>query len=208
MSRGALVGACCAALVGATVPAAPAPPPPCHDASGPAAASSRSAARVMSPQPHLADVPFVDGSGRATTLLRTLDVDGPVLVNFIFTSCTTICPIMSAGFAQLRSRLGPRRDSVRLVSISIDPETDSVDRLRTYGGRYDATPSWTLLTGSLEASRAAQRAFGAYRGDKSNHAPATYLRRSRTEPWEVLEGLASADQLLQATGLEGASHGD
>jgi len=163
----------------------------------------------MSPQPEVPDVPLVDAAGRRTTLRRAVDADGPVLVNFIFTTCTTICPIMSGGFAQLRRRLGAeRRDRVRLVSISIDPETDTVDRLRAYAARYDATASWQLLTGTASASQAAQRAFGAYRGDKTNHAPATYLRRQRGAPWEVLEGLVSAEQLLGVSGVDGGDHVD
>jgi protein SCO1/2 len=84
---------------------------------------------------------------------------------------------------------------VRLVSISIDPEQDTVEALRRYGSRYGADESWLLLTGTREASVSAQRAFGAYRGDKMNHAPATYLRRSRRAPWAVIDGLASGETL-------------
>jgi cytochrome oxidase Cu insertion factor (SCO1/SenC/PrrC family) len=87
---------------------------------------------------------------------------------------------------------------VRLVSISIDPETDSVETLRAYAARHRAGASWRFLTGTPATTEAAQRAFGAYRGDRNNHAPATYLRRTRDSPWEVLDGLASAGTLLGA----------
>ena len=46
---------------------------------------------------------------------------GPVAVNFIFTTCTTICPVMTATFAQLGRELGLEADRIRLVSITIDP---------------------------------------------------------------------------------------
>ena len=149
----------------------------------------------MLSQPEIGDVPLVDQDGRATTLREALEADGPVFVNFIFTTCTTVCPIMSRGFAQLQESLGPDRDRVRLVSISIDPEVDSVDALEAYAKRYQARDAWWLLTGTREASVSAQRTFGAYRGDKMNHAPATFVRRSRDAPWEVIEGLSSGASL-------------
>ncbi len=168
-----------------------------------AAAVTRPAVRLMDPQPVLGDVPLVDHLGRSTSLREALDTDMPVLVNFIFTSCTTVCPIMSAGFAQLHEGLGAERDRVRLVSISIDPETDTVAALRAYGARYRAGASWQFLTGTATASEAAQRAFGSYRGDKNNHAPATYLRRTRGSSWEALDGLSSAEALLRASRGDG-----
>jgi protein SCO1/2 len=201
----------CVAALGAAAVFAQAPPGherhtghEGHEGHLAAAAATPSRMRVMSPQPVVGDVPLVDHRGRATSLRHAIDADVPVLVNFIFTSCTTVCPIMSAGFAQLHERLGPERDRVRLVSISIDPETDTVDALRAYGARYHASDSWQLLTGTATASEAAQRAFGAYRGDKNNHAPATYLRRTRDSPWEALDGLSSAEMLLRATRGDGA----
>jgi protein SCO1/2 len=162
------------------------------------APKTEAAARVMSPQPRIGDIALVDHEGRATTLSRVLDTTKPVLVNFIFTSCTTICPVMSSGFAQLQANLGDARDSVQLVSISIDPETDTVDTLRGYAMKYHAGPSWRLLTGSRASVEAAQRAFGAFRGDKTNHAPVTYIRRSPSAEWESIDGLLSAETLQRA----------
>jgi protein SCO1/2 len=164
-----------------------------------AAHPSRTAAsRLMTPQPVIGEVSLLDQDGRRTSLREAIGTDAPVLMNFIFTTCTTICPVMSAGFAQFVKALRPERDHVRLVSISIDPETDTVDALRAYAVRFHAGPSWQFLTGTRAAVEAAQRTFGAYRGDKSNHAPATYLRRTPDSPWESVDGLSSADTLLRA----------
>lgn len=166
-----------------------------HRAAAGMEAQSR-APRVMAVQPLLGDIPLIDQHRRATTLRAALDTERPVLVNFIFTTCTTVCPIMSRAFAQFHQTLGAEGDRVRLVSISIDPDLDSVDVLQGYAKRYGAGDGWWLLTGTREASLAAQRSFGADRGDKMNHAPATYVRRSRDAPWEVIEGLSSVDALL------------
>lgn len=170
-----------------------------HAVTAPAAASLPAGATVMDPQPHVGDVRLVDSRGRVVSLADAVGGDAPVLVNFIFTSCTTICPVMSAGFAQLSARLHAERRSVRLVSITIDPEYDTPSRLREYGVKKHGGPDWVFLTGSLTAVEAAQRAFSAYRGGgKENHRPDTYLKRSAKEPWVRLTGLSSADALLRA----------
>jgi protein SCO1/2 len=183
-----------ARVASAPTEAAPADPHAAHRAAA-AAPPETKGSRVMPVQPVLEDVPLLDQAGRATTLRSVLDTEQPVLLNFIFTTCTTVCPIMTRGFAQLHEALGPERGRVRLVSISIDPEQDTVEALRRYGSRYGADDSWLLLTGSREASVSAQRAFGAYRGDKMSHAAATYVRRSRQSPWMVIDGLASGETL-------------
>ena len=133
------------------------------------------------------------------TLADALSADTPVLVNFIFTTCTTICPVMTAGFSQLEQRLAAEHRPVRLVSISIDPGD------RHAGGPApvrdaSTTPARTgvFLTGTRAASEAAQRAFGAFRGGKESHVPITFIRRTRTAPWEQLDGLASGDSLHRA----------
>lgn len=155
-------------------------------------------ARLVAPQPVIPDIRLVDAEGRPVSLRDVLAGDRAVFVNFIFTSCTTICPLMSAGFSQFQASLGAERDHVRLVSISINPDTDTPEILNTYAKRYHAGPSWVFLTGTAEAVESAQRAFGAYRGDPGNHEPVTYVRRRAQEPWEALDGFSSVERLFLA----------
>jgi len=163
-----------------------------------AAASKDPDVRVLTPQPALDGIELVDQDGGATTLREALESDKPVLVNFIFTTCTTICPVMTAGMSQFLTNLGSEQDQVRVVSISIDPENDSPATLRAYAKRYHAPPSWRFLTGSPAAIEAAQRAFGNYRGGRNNHAPGTFVRPASDAPWIALDGFSSADTLLRA----------
>lgn len=153
--------------------------------------------RALKPQPAIGDITLVDHTGHPTTLREAIG-DGPALVNFIFTTCTTICPVMSTGFSQLQAGLPDDPTGVRLVSISINPGTDTAEVLRRYAKKYRAGDNWRFLTGSDEAVEAAQRAFTAYRGDRFSHEPVTYIRRTRTAAWEVLDGLPSRDALLRA----------
>ena len=119
------------------------------------------------------------------------------MLNFIFTTCTTICPVMSATFSMVQEKLGPEHGKVRMISISIDPEHDSPSRLNAYAKKFGAGAQWSMLTGSIGNSIAVQRAFDAYFGDKMNHRPVTFMRKGPGKPWLRIDGFASADDLLR-----------
>jgi protein SCO1/2 len=141
------------------------------------------------------DLTMVDQNGERVSLKKLFDTDQPVMVNFIFTTCTAICPMMTSIFQQVQARLGDDAKKVRMVSVSIDPEEDTPRALAKYAKQFDAGPQWVFLTGSLEDSIAVQKAFRAYRGDKSNHAPLTLLRDDKKSDWVRLDGFASANEL-------------
>lgn len=145
----------------------------------------------------LPDIPLVAMDGERTTLLKEIESDRPVMLNFIFTTCTTICPVLSATFLGIQKQLGEDRDQVRMISISIDPEHDTPDRLLAYAARFDAGPQWQFLTGGLDEVVTAQKAFDAYRGSKMNHAPTTFLRVSSGAPWVRFDGIASASDIIK-----------
>ena len=118
---------------------------------------------------------MVERSGREVTLEglagRTLVVD------FIFTTCAGPCPIMSAGMAELQSAL--EGTDVLLVSVTVDPETDTLEVLSEYAERYQADPQrWLFLRGDPEAvgelaasvSLALQRDPGADVGFQVSHS--------------------------------------
>ena len=73
----------------------------------------------------LPSVSLVRDDGKLVMLPRGLDDGKPVILNFIFTSCASICPVMSQIFSQLQDRLGGDQGKVRMVSISIDPGHDT-----------------------------------------------------------------------------------
>jgi protein SCO1 len=135
--------------------------------------------------------------GRRVDFARDIDDGRPIFLNFIYTTCTAICPPMTQTFATLQRKLGADRDKVRMVSVSIDPEHDTPRRLAEYAEQFGAGPQWTFYTGTVESSVAVQKAFAAYRGDKMSHTPLTLVRSGRGAEWVRLDGFATADQLLQ-----------
>jgi protein SCO1/2 len=141
-------------------------------------------------------VRLVRDDGRSVSLTQEMNDGRPVVLNFIFTSCSSVCPLMSQIFAQFQQKLGADRDKVHLMSISIDPEEDTPARLREYARKFHAGPEWQHYTGTVQASLAAQQAFGVYRGDKMSHAVVTLLRAAPGQAWRRIEGLVTPEQLL------------
>jgi protein SCO1/2 len=167
-----------------------------HDAHGHHHAVKANAVRSTAAY-NVPDVKLVRDDGRAVSLRQEIADGRPVVLNFIFTTCTSICPISSHSFAELQDRLGTAGTSVQLVSISIDPEQDTPERLREYAKRFGAGPAWHHYTGTVAASLAVQRAFNVERGGKMNHAPVTLIRISPQAQWVRIDGFASADQLAR-----------
>ena len=141
-------------------------------------------------------VTLVDQHGEPVSLPGLLDTDRPVLLNFIYTSCTAICPVMSATFQQVQRQLGGDSQRVLMVSVSIDPEHDTPAALAEYAQRFAAGPQWRFLTGSLDDSIAVQQAFGSYRGDKMNHEPLTLVREHPESQWVRYDGFTGAVELV------------
>lgn len=94
---------------------------------------------------------LTDQTGQLTTLE---DLRGQVWVaDFFFTSCPGICPVLSQNMRWLQDELAdhPQRGDLRLVSFSLDPETDTVEVLADYAEAIGAAPDeWLFLTGERE----------------------------------------------------------
>lgn len=134
-----------------------------------------------------------------------MDDGRPVVLNFIYTTCTAICPPMTRVFAEVQERLGAERGAVRLVSVSIDPEQDTPRRLKTFAAQFGAQPPWVFLTGTSASSSAIQEAFNVFRPDKMGHTPVTFIRRQPGDAWIRLDGIASAERILaEVRGMPGA----
>ena len=177
------------------------------DAADPHAAHHPSAAATVVRSTANYNVPpikLVRDDGKNVSLADELNDGRPVVLNFIYTTCSGICPLASHIFSQLQRKLGADRDGVHLVSISIDPEEDTPARLRDYARGYLAGPSWQHYTGTMAASIAAQRVFEVYRGDKMGHTPVTLVRAAPGAAWVRFDGFATADLLLQE--LHAAGH--
>ncbi len=141
------------------------------------------------------DLVLQDEHGKPVRLREIFSGERAVAVNFIFTSCTTICPVMTATMLQLQRELADQPVKPLFVSISIDPDYDTSSMLGAYAKRFGA--DWTFLTGQRSDVLEVPQSFSAWRGNKSNHAAITLFRAPRQEHWIRVEGLASSRQLAE-----------
>lgn len=105
--------------------------------------------------------------------LRPEQFDGKVVVvDFVFTTCTTICPALSTVMASVQRGLGDQLGKdVLLLSISVDPAHDTPPVLRVYADRVGAGEHWHWLTGSTGDIGRVLRAFGLSAGSPNDHPP-------------------------------------
>lgn len=98
------------------------------------------------------DFSLVDQRGQA---FRGRELDGKVWVAaFLFTRCTSVCPMLTAQMVNFRRRLGPEADTTPFVAFSVDPENDTPEVLRRFAEARGATRGFTFLTGDSAAIRA------------------------------------------------------
>jgi protein SCO1/2 len=123
--------------------------------------------------------------------------DKPVVLGFIFTSCTTICPVQGAMFSNMQKQLGPDAVKVRFVSISIDPQNDTPERMKEFLERYHARDGWDFLTGDKADIDKVLQAFEAYVPNKMSHQPLTFLKAAGSRDWIRLRPFPTSAELLE-----------
>ncbi len=145
---------------------------------------------------HIPDVTLVDQHGVKHNLPELLTNNKPVIVSYIFTTCTTICPVLTATLASAYNDLSETNPSPTIVSISIDPQEDTPAKLLEYAKKYGKRRDWYFLTGDPGSIEITQRSMNAYRGSKLNHAPLTYIKPPSSSHWVRIEGFTSAGALV------------
>jgi protein SCO1/2 len=142
------------------------------------------------------DVQVVDTRGRAVRLPGPMDSETPLLVNFIYTTCSTICSTQTATLAELQRQLDERGARARFMSFTIDPDNDTPQRLASFARQFSIERDWDFYSGDFAALLRLQQAFDVYRGAKAGHPPVVLMRRSRDAPWVRVEGFPSPADLL------------
>lgn len=131
------------------------------------------------------NLPVVDQDGRALKFYDDLIKDKIVVVMFIYTSCTDICPLTTARMTQIEDRLGPAvgRD-VFIISMTVDPETDTPEKLKAYSRAFGTGPGWTFVTGRPEDIKAINYRLGERSKILSDHRNEIVLGNDLTGEWQ------------------------
>ena len=143
------------------------------------------------------DVTLINQDGKRVKFAELVNSGKLVVVDFIYGTCTTICPVLSAGYTSYQRKLGADAQNVQLISISIDPENDSPAVMRKYLKNYRSQPGWDFLTGTREDIDRVMRAFNAYVPNKMSHYPIMFLRGPGNEQWVRIYGLIGTSDFIK-----------
>lgn len=157
----------------------------------------------------LMDHELLDQHGSNVRFASDVIGDNIVVLNFVYTACNTACPIVSAIFSRLHEQLGKKLETgVRMVSLSIDPMTDTPEKLKEYAGHFHASPNWIWLTGKKQHVDSILKGLKVYTPDYTNHAPTIVVGDPVRNTWIRFIGLTSPatitakiDELLSARKL-------
>src|SRR5829696_5843750 len=161
--------------------------------------TSGAAGNVMGPTKKMIipDVDVLDQEGNPLHFYSDLIKGKTVAINFIFTNCTTICPPLAATFARVQKDMGDKAGKdVHFISISVDPLTDTPERLKAWGAKFKAGPGWTFITGEKQEMDKLLNAFGAAVSKREDHTPAMIIGNDAKGVWTRTYGLAKTGQIV------------
>jgi protein SCO1 len=158
----------------------------------PAPETSASVRKMVIP-----DVDVLDQDGKELHFYTDLIKDKTVAINFIFTNCTTICPPLAATFARVQKELGDKvGKDVHFISISVDPLTDTPERLKAWGAKFKAGAGWTFVTGEKQEMDKLLNALGAAISKREDHTPVMIIGNDAKGVWTRTYGLARITQIV------------
>ena len=150
------------------------------------------------------DILLTDQHGKAVRFYTDLVKDKVLMINLMYTTCPKICPANSAHLARVYDHLQPwiGRD-ITMVSLSIDPDVDTPDRLKRYWEVFGSKPSWLFLTGDYDEIERLRRQLGVYDldpvidADKTSHSGIITFGNDRTNRWSALPVLTQAQHMVE-----------
>jgi protein SCO1/2 len=141
---------------------------------------------------------LVDQDGQELMFVSDVIGDNIVVMDFVYTTCTTICPVLSALFTQVQGKLGDAvGDEVMLVSMSVDPVRDTPQRLKAYSAKHRAGQGWLWLTGPKADVDDVLTGLGAYTSNFEDHPSMVLIGDGRTGEWTRLFGFPNPDRVVQ-----------
>lgn len=146
----------------------------------------------------LFDVGLLNQNNEEVMFVSDVIGDRIVVMDFIYTTCTTVCPVLTAVLAKLQDRLGERLGTeVNMVSVSVDPATDTPARLRAFAAKHRARDGWTWLTGQKRAVEKVLTGLGAYTPDYTQHPAMVLVGDGKSGEWRRFYGFPNPDHVMR-----------
>ncbi len=149
-------------------------------------------------QKYFGDTVLVSQDGERLRLYTDLLRGHSVVISVFFTTCSGACPVINGALAKLQDRIADRLDKdVRLLSITVDPENDTPEKLKEYAARFKARKGWYFLTGTQDDVTAALKKLGQYVKEPNDHSGILMAGNDRTGLWKKIFGLGDPEDVIR-----------
>lgn len=143
------------------------------------------------------NLPVVTQDGKTLNFYDDVIKGKIVVISFIYTSCPDICPLTTARLSQVEDKLGDLlgRD-LFFVSITVDPENDTPEKLKRFSKAFDTGPGWLFLTGKPADIREINFKLGDKSRSLSDHRNEVVLGNDATGEWARNTVFGDLDRLV------------
>lgn len=123
--------------------------------------------------------------------------DNIVVMDFVYTTCTTVCPVLTALFTQVQTQLGDDLgNEVVMISMTVDAARDTPERLKAYANQHRVQEGWTWLTGPKSTMDDVLTGLGAYSASFEDHPAMVIVGDGRTGEWKRMFGFPNPDRIM------------
>jgi protein SCO1 len=165
----------------------------------------QSQARRRVQELHLPNVPLMSHEGKEMLFYDDLLKDKIVSINFFFSKCDEICPLVTANLAKVQKLLGDQVGrEIHMYSITLKPEEDTLDVVRNFRDSYRAGPGWTFFTGKTADIEKVRRGIGftypepAIDKDKTQHIGNLRYGNEPLMLWAACPGMAHTQWIVES----------
>ena len=147
---------------------------------------------------YFTDVELINQDGETMRLYSDLLQGKVVVIDTMFTTCKSVCPVMHRTFTELQTWLGDRLGKdVYLISVTVDPENDTPEKLREYADKLKAKDGWYFVTGDKENLEFALRKLGQFVEDKDDHSTVFLIGNEPTGLWKKAMGMSHPKEIAK-----------
>ena len=145
------------------------------------------------------DTSLITQHGDTVNLRSDVIGDKIVVIDFVYTTCTTICPVLSAILGQVQGQLADRLGKeVVIVSVTVDPLRDTPARLKAYSEKHRARDGWFWLTGSKQNVDEVLQKLGVYTPNFEDHPSTILVGDANSGEWSRFLGFPGVGQLMES----------
>ncbi len=148
----------------------------------------------------LIDHTMIDTHNNSLQLVSDAMAEHIVVMNFIYTDCSTVCPVSTNIMKAVESRIteDPElRDKVRLITLTLNPSKDTPDKMKDYSQKHgNASDHWLWLTGKSQAVNESLMGLRAYTAELETHSSVILVGDPQTNHWTGFYQLPDPEMIV------------